>query len=89
MVATWIRGYDALFKVPVIDLPSFDGKRAVSPAFQLEIDATIDELVEAFAVPVLRLDPADRAGWIPAVVRSLGLPLHPPQIDLFGGAVGS
>jgi GTPase SAR1 family protein len=86
LVASWIRGYGALFKVPVIDLPSFDGQRAVSPGFQLEIDATIDRLVEAFAVPVLRLDPADRTGWIPAVVRSLGLPLHPPQIDLFGGA---
>lgn len=86
LVAHWIRSYDALFKVPVTGAPSFDGKRAVSPSFQLEIDATIDRLVAAFEVRVHRLDAGDRDGWIPAVVRALGLPLQPPQIDLFGGA---
>lgn len=86
LVAQWIRGYDALFKVPVLGAPTFDGKRAVSPSFQLEIDLTIDRLVEAFDVPVHRLDATDRDGWIAAVVRALGLPLQPPQIDLFGGA---
>lgn len=86
LVAHWIRSYDALFKVPVTGAPSFDGKRAVSPSFQLEIDATIDRLVDAFEVRVHRLHAGDRDGWIPAVVRALGLPLQPPQIDLFGGA---
>lgn len=86
LVAEWIKGYDALFKVPVIQAPSFDGKRAVSPQFQLEIDATIDQLVEAFGVPVINLDPGDRAGWVPAVLEALQLPLEPPQIDLFADA---
>ena len=30
LVGEWVRGYDALFKVPVLDAPSFDGTRAVS-----------------------------------------------------------
>jgi nicotinamide riboside kinase len=88
LVGSWIRTYDALFKVPVIDLPSFDGTRAVSPTFQHEIDATIDQLIESFNVEVLQLDPEDRDTWIPFVMQSLGMPSRPPQIDLFGaGAV--
>ncbi|HEX6575212.1 MAG TPA: ATP-binding protein [Gemmatimonadaceae bacterium] len=83
LVAKWITSYDALFKVPVLDLPSYDGTRAVSPAFQVEIDAVIDRLIEDFNVPVVPLDPYDRDGWIPNVIRSLGMPLKPPQIDLF------
>jgi hypothetical protein len=89
MVARWIRTYDALFRVPVLDLPSFDGTRAVSPAFQLEIDEVIDQLIEIFGVELSQLDPNDRDGWIPSVIQSLGMPSRPPQIDLFvpGAAV--
>jgi hypothetical protein len=55
----------------------------------MEIDATIDELITAFGVAITPLDPGDREGWIPTVMRTLDLPLKPPQIDLFGAsAVG-
>ena len=88
LVGSWIRTYDSLFKVPVIDLPSFDGTRAVSPTFQHEIDSTIDQLIESFNVEVHQLDPEDRDAWIPFVMQSLGMPSRPPQIDLFGaGAI--
>lgn len=83
LVGEWIKGYDALFKVPVVQAPTFDGKRAVSRAFQLEIDQTIDELVRAFGVPIVALDPRARESWVPAVLEALKLPLEPPQIDLF------
>jgi len=86
LVGAWIGGYDALFKVPVLAAPTFDGKRAVSRAFQLEIDSTIDELVRAFGVPIVTLDAADRDGWVPAVLSALNLPLDPPQIELFHDA---
>lgn len=88
LVATWIRSYDALFKVPVLELPSYDGTRAVSPAFQLEIDSMIEQLIEAFDVPVTPLDPDDRGGWIPTVMHTLGMPSKPPQIDLFATGTG-
>jgi hypothetical protein len=83
LVIDWVRGYDALIKVPVVGAPTFDGKRAVSRSFQLEIDAIIDQLVSDFEVPVVHLDPADRDGWVPAVLTALDLPLQPPQIELF------
>lgn len=85
LVREWVRSYDALFKVPVLGAPTFDGKRAVSPGFQQEIDGIIDELIAAFDVSVRHLPPDERHGWTARVVESLGLPLHPPQIDLFGG----
>ncbi len=84
LVESWIRGYSALFKVPVLNAPSFDGMRAVSRSFQVEIDATIDRLLDEFSVPVTLLEASDREGWIPLVMDSLGLPKHPPQTDLFG-----
>ena len=88
LVAEWVQGYDALFKVPVLDAPSFDGTRAVSRDFQVEIDVIIDELISAFGVHVYPLDVANRSGWTAQVVELLGLPAHPPQIDLFAGANG-
>jgi len=83
LVGKWIRSYDALFKVPVVSLPSYDGTRAVSPAFQIEIDNVIDSLIGEFDVEVAPLDPEDRDAWIPTVMHSLGMPSKPPQIDLF------
>lgn len=86
LVGSWIRTYTALFKVPVLEAPSFDGTRAVSRSFQMEIDGIIDELLGAFAVDALPLDPGDRDVWIPTVMHALDLPMRPPQIDLFGAA---
>ncbi len=86
LVAARVRGYDALYKVPVLGAPRFDGTRAVSPDFQLEIDAIIDQLVAAFDVPVHALDPHDRDGWTARALQRLGLPANPPQIDLFSAS---
>lgn len=83
LVAEWVRTYDSLFKVPVLQPPTFDGKRDLSADFQHQIDRTIDELVAAFEVPCCRLAPERRDGWMEAVLRALDLPLNPPQIDFF------
>ncbi len=87
LTGRWMDSYSALFKVPVIEAPSFDGMRDVSGAFQMEIDAVIDELLDVFDIPCHRLDPDDREGWVDAVLLAMGLPLKPPQIDLFTGGV--
>jgi len=86
LVGSWIRGYNALFKVPVLGAPSYDGMRAVSRTFQMEIDTTIDRLLREFDVEVQQLDPMNRDGWVAVVMDSLGLPKNPPQIDMFGVA---
>lgn len=83
LVLQWVRGYHALFKVPVTGAPAFDGKRAVSLSFQQQIDGIIDDLVRDLGVTVHHLDPQDRASWTVSALQYLGLPTQPPQTDLF------
>jgi GTPase SAR1 family protein len=83
LVGSWVRTYSGLFKVPVLDEPTFDGTRDLSGGFQMEIDNVIDELVGAFDVRCHHLDRDDRDGWVDAVLQAMDLPLAAPQIDLF------
>jgi hypothetical protein len=83
LVRAWVGSYDGLFKVPVIQAPTFDGTRAVSRTFQLEIDAGIERLIDVFNVKVHHLDAGDRDGWVDEVMEAARLPAVPPQIDLF------
>jgi GTPase SAR1 family protein len=85
LVREWVASYDGLFKVPIIDPPTFDGKRDTSRTFQHDIDGLIDQLAREFDVRCHLLSPGDREGWVDTVLRESGLPLHPPQIDLFSG----
>jgi len=87
LVRSWIRTYDGLFKVPIVGEPSFDGTRDTSTTFQTEVDVVIDELIEDLGVSCHRLDAADREGWVDAVLGAMGLPLQPPQMDIFTGSV--
>ena len=83
LVREWMDSYQGLFKVPVLHPPSFDGTRDTSGNFQAEVDRLIDRLLSEFEVPHHRLDPADRDGWVDVVIRAMGFPLQPPQIDIF------
>jgi thymidylate kinase len=82
----WLASYSALFKVPVLREPSFDGTRDTSARFQIEIDELLDDLITEFEVPVLRLDPRGHADWVRTVLAHVELPTDPPQFDLFGEA---
>ena len=83
LVREWVATYDALFKVPIVDPPTFDGQRDVSQTFQREIDGVIDRLAAELEVKCHRLEAGGRESWVDTVLRTSGLPLHPPQIDLF------
>jgi nicotinamide riboside kinase len=85
LVSHWVKTYDGLFKVPILEAPSFDGTRDVSASFQREVDDLIDDLAEGFDVSFHRLHPARRESWIEDVLRAMGLPTEPNQINLFGG----
>lgn len=88
LVRAWVKTYSALFKVPVLQSPSYDGTRDLSETFQVAIDRTIEGLLKAFDVPCRRLDRDDREGWVDSVLIAMGLPLRPPQIDLFSSRAG-
>lgn len=86
LVRSWMGTYEGLFKVPILSTPSFDGTRDTSATFQADVDRVIDGLLEAFEIPCHRLDPAHRNGWADEVVRAMGFPVKPPQMDIFAGA---
>jgi predicted ATPase len=86
LVRQWMSTYDALFKVPVVQHPSFDGTRDIGSDFQQDIDRTIDRLLEEFGVPIHHLPAGEREGWVDAVLSTMHLPLRPPQIDIFTAA---
>lgn len=83
LIAEWLRSYTLLVKVPIWQPPRFDGVRALDTTFQKEIDAEVEALLALWDPPVLRLRPGDRAAWVTQSVTALGLPLEPPQADLF------
>lgn len=83
LVREWLQTYDQLFKVPITNAPTFDGLRDVSETFQRDIDAVIDTLADDLGVTCHRLDPDDRDGWVDTILLASGLPLQPPQIELF------
>jgi GTPase SAR1 family protein len=83
LVTEWVTTYDGLFKVPIVDAPTFDGQRDVSQVFQRDIDGIIDQLAADLGVRCHMLAPESRDKWVDTVLRECGLPLHPPQIDLF------
>lgn len=86
MVAEWVRTYDFLFKVPILQAPRFDGTRDLSEEFQAGIDTQIDSLLVRFGIRCERLDPAGRARWPEEILRRAGLPATRAQFDLFDDA---
>ena len=84
-IASWMRTYTLLVRVPVITAPAFDGTRDTSLVFQRRIDEILVELMDDMKIPRLDLDLGHRDTWIPAVLEAAGLPSHTPQLDLFNG----
>jgi len=87
LVRAWLPSYDALFRVPIVGDPSFDGVRDTDLAFQHDIDALLLATLEEWAVPFVSLDPGGRDGWGRAAVEKL-LPALRPQELLFPDAAG-
>lgn len=88
LIQEWLKSYSLLVKVPIWQPPRFDGVRALDLSFQREIDTEVEALLALWQPPVMRLKPADRDRWVEQVVTALGLPLVPPQADLFDEEAG-
>ncbi len=82
MVSSWIEGYDLLVHVPIVQQPSPDGIRSADPAFQHAVEDRLDREIAELGIEALRLDPADRPGWLDAVEREVWDRLRPLQLPL-------
>ncbi|HEX5758366.1 MAG TPA: AAA family ATPase [Thermoanaerobaculia bacterium] len=82
LVDGWMRGYDLLVHVPIVEEPSPDGVRSADPAFQTAVDRRLDEELAGRGLLALRLDPARRREWLEQVDREVWERLRPAQLRL-------
>ena len=82
LIRSWTSSYDALFRVPIVGDPRFDGVRDTDLAFQHGIDRLIGETIAAWQVPCHHLEAARRDSWTADVLERI-LPALQPQELLF------
>ncbi len=82
LVERWMKSYDLLFHVPIVAAPSADGVRATDPVFQRAVDERLLAELSARQLPLVRLDPLRRGGWLQRAEQSVLDRLQPPQLRL-------
>ena len=82
LVAFWLRTYDLLVHVPIVEDLSPDGIRSPDPGFQQAVEDRLVQEIGERRLSVLRLDDADRAGWLDSVERAVWERLRPAQLPL-------
>ena len=82
LIELWIRGYDLLVHVPIVEELSPDGVRAPDPGFQYAVEERLSQELAGRDLPVLHLNPEERAGWLDAVERTVWERLRPAQLPL-------
>ena len=82
LVELWIRGYDLLVHVPIVEELSPDGVRAPDPGFQYAVEERLSQELAGRDLPVLHLNPEERTGWLDAVERTVWERLRPAQLPL-------
>jgi nicotinamide riboside kinase len=82
LVEYWIRGYDLLIHVPIVETLSPDGIRSADPGFQQAVDERLLLEIADRGLSVVRLDPAERPGWLDTVERTAWDRLRPAQLPL-------
>ena len=87
LVRAWLPTYDALFRVPIVGDPRFDGVRDTDLAFQHDIDDLLLSTLEEWGVPCIALDPVCRDGWARCAIEAI-LPTLRPQELLFPEPAG-
>ena len=82
LVELWIRGYDLLVHVPIVEELSPDGVRARDPGFQYAVEERLSQELAGQDLPVLELSPEARSGWLDRVERTVWERLRPAQLPL-------
>jgi nicotinamide riboside kinase len=82
LIELWIRGYNLLVHVPIVEELSPDGVRAPDPGFQYAVEERLSQELVGRGLPVLELSPEARAGWLDEVERTVWERLRPAQLPL-------
>ena len=84
----WLSSYDLLVHVPLWSRPSYDGVRAIDPAFQQQIDLLLEGMITARGLRPLRLADNRSELWGADIMERL-LPRIEPTMPLFPREDGS
>lgn len=82
MVEHWMKTYDLLLHVPIVEAPSADGIRATDPAFQKAVDDRLLEELDRRGLPVQQLGQDRREAWLDLAEQLVCEQLAPPQLRL-------
>jgi nicotinamide riboside kinase len=82
LMESWIRTYDILVHVPIVEQPSPDGIRSADPSFQRAVDERLLRELRDRDLAVLHLDPERRSEWLDAVEQEAWQRLRPAQLPL-------
>ncbi|MEM1177658.1 MAG: ATP-binding protein [Acidobacteriota bacterium] len=82
LVDAWIRSYQLLVRIPILEEPNPDGLRSTDPAFQREVDTRLQTEIAERALDVLDLTGVGRTGWVDCVERAALERLNPAQLRL-------
>jgi nicotinamide riboside kinase len=82
LVEFWLRGYNLLVHVPIVEELSPDGVRSPDPGFQWAVEERLGQELAARNLRALHLDPAARPGWLDTVERAVWERLRPAQLPL-------
>jgi adenylate kinase family enzyme len=80
----WMPTYDLLVHIPIWTRPTYDGVRAVDPAFQEQIDILLEGMIAARGLRPLRLKADRQDEWGAGIMDEL-LPHLEPTLPLFDG----
>ena len=82
LVDAWMGTYGLLIEVPIVEQPSPDGIRAADPLFQRAVEERLRREVGRRGLATVRLDPADRPGWLERAEAAALERLKPAQLTL-------
>jgi nicotinamide riboside kinase len=82
LVDHWMRTYDLLIHVPLLERPRADGIRATDPAFQRAIDERLTRELSGRGLRSEMLDPDDRDAWLDLAEQLAWDRIRPPQLTL-------
>lgn len=82
LVDAWLESYDLLVHVPIVDRLRTDGIRSADPTFRRAVEDRLQKELDGRNLPLVRLDPEDREGWVDALERHVRERLKPAQLEL-------
>lgn len=82
LMEAWIRTYELLVHVPIVEPLPPDGIRAQDPSFQRAVDERLVRELKDRGLAAIDLDPGRRAGWLDTVEQEAWQRLRPAQLPL-------